>query len=100
MARTQLFVDDERTYLRRLDANPGGFVVNSLRSPSPNYVVLHRASCPSMLRYTMIARQGGFTEHGYAKACATTTTELGGWTAEHGRLGGSLSAICPMCRPV
>jgi hypothetical protein len=41
-----VFLDDDRGYLRWLNANPAGFVVNSDRKPTPGYLRLHRATCP------------------------------------------------------
>lgn len=32
------FVTDERDYLRWLEENPRGYVVNSFRSPTSNYL--------------------------------------------------------------
>jgi hypothetical protein len=39
------FVDDDDGYRQWIRAHPDGFVINTARSPSPAYVMLHRASC-------------------------------------------------------
>jgi hypothetical protein len=39
------FVDDDASYLEWLAEHPAGYVINTGRSPSAAYLVLHRASC-------------------------------------------------------
>ncbi len=42
------FKDDDRGFLRWIAEHPDGFVVNTYRNPSPQYLRLHRASCRSI----------------------------------------------------
>jgi hypothetical protein len=39
------FVDDDAGYLAWLAGHPADFVINTGRSPSAAYLMLHRASC-------------------------------------------------------
>src|ERR1700722_12789244 len=45
MSGMRRFVDDDRGYLDWLDHHPDGFVINTGRTPSAAYLMLHRASC-------------------------------------------------------
>jgi hypothetical protein len=45
MSGMQRFVDDDRGYLDWLDHHPDGFVINTGRTASAAYLVLHRATC-------------------------------------------------------
>lgn len=56
------FEDDDGAYLRWIKEHPEGYVLNVRRTPDPNYVVLHRASCTLITR--KLAREGGYTSRG------------------------------------
>jgi hypothetical protein len=42
------FNDDDQSYLAWIAAHPRGYVLNIRHEPDPKYVVLHRATCPSI----------------------------------------------------
>lgn len=92
------FKRDERGYLEWLDANPHGYVINTTRSMSPSYMVLHRATCPTISQYNQMCREGGFTERDYIKVCALTHEELRDWVRGHGRPDGSFSSEGCYCQ--
>ena len=72
-----LFEDDDTGYLRRISEHPDGYVVNMRRWLDPDYLVLHHAGCPSVIRYpNMRENPGGFTERAYRKLCCTSLSEL------------------------
>ena len=98
MAQEEFSTGDE-SYLRWLARHQDGFVVNTTRSKWPSYMVLHRATCPTISRYTKMARPGGFTERQYIKACALDVAGLRAWVRRNGRLDGSFSSECPVCEP-
>jgi hypothetical protein len=66
MSGMQRFVDDDRGYLDRLDRHPDGFVINTGRTPSAAYLMLHRASCGTNTGTP--ARGNAFTGE-YTKVC-------------------------------
>jgi hypothetical protein len=100
MATACFFVDDETGYFRWLADHPDGYVVNTERGISPNYMVLHRATCPSISQPSSQSTAGGFTERQYAKACADTIDDLRGWVRANGRPDGTFtSEACPHCQP-
>ena len=66
MSSMQRFVDDDRGYLDWLDRHPEGFVINTGRTPSAAYLMLHRASCGTIAGEP--ARGTTFTGE-YAKVC-------------------------------
>ena len=95
-----LFVHDDAGYLRWISEHPNGYVVNSRRWFDPDYLVLHRASCFSINRYTnMHENPGGFTERAYRKLCSTS---LSGLEAHLRRMTGEpdpFSKVCSLCAP-
>lgn len=94
------FESAEIEYLAWVQQNPNSFVVNSRAEFDPAYIVLHRSSCPSVLKYPkMKSNPGGFTERGYVKVCAHTVAEL---TNHFGPMTSSaevFSKFCGMCKP-
>jgi hypothetical protein len=69
------FRNDDLNYLAWTTAHPNGFVLNVRRSPDPNYVVLHRASCKSISNEKQ--KPDAFTGRNYRKICAATVTRVG-----------------------
>jgi hypothetical protein len=88
------FKDDDIAYLRWLNMHPDGYVVNTTRNKSPDYMVLHRASCQSISQYSSIAKPGGFTERGYIKVCADQLNSLKSWVRRSGCPNGTFSSEC------
>ena len=88
------FDGDDAGYLEWLHAHPDGYVANVQRNRSPNYVVLHRATCNSISRPV---KQGGYTERNYVKYCAETEVDAGYAAAICGRKRGSFSNRCSHC---
>ena len=62
----QRFVDDDRGYFDWLDHHPDGFVINTGRTPSAAYLMLHRAGCGTITGEP--ARGTTFTGE-YIKVC-------------------------------
>jgi hypothetical protein len=93
------FNSDDEPYLAWLGAHPAGYVLNTERAHSPEYMVLHRANCPSISVLVPPARPGGFTERDYVKVCADSVADLSAWVRLHGRPSGSFSERCPRCNP-
>ncbi len=89
------FSDDDASYLAWLTAHPNGFVVNVRRSPDPDYVALHRASCKSISSDKR--RPGAYTARGYRKVCGITEAELKLAAKSEGRSDGSFSRRCGLC---
>lgn len=92
------FIGDDEAYLRWLDENPKGFVINTHRSVNPNYMVLHRATC-GMIKSAQGSPPGGYTERGYIKICSSVIEGLQSWVRRHGRPDGSFSSACNACHP-
>ncbi len=66
MSGVERFVDDDPGYLDWLARHPGGFVINTGRTPSAAYLMLHRAACGTIRGRP--ARGTTFTGD-YAKVC-------------------------------
>ncbi len=83
------FMDDDAGFLDWIEANPDGYFVNTERNPKPNYLVLHRSSCPHL--------KGGSDLHwtkDYVKFCSTDSGELEEWAA---RSVGGGPTLCHSC---
>jgi hypothetical protein len=88
------FLDDDAGYLAWLASNPAGFVLNSERTPSARYLVLHRAAC-----HTMRPRDGADTRNwtvAYRKLCAVRPHDLVQWAQAN---AGARPSTCGTCRP-
>jgi hypothetical protein len=85
----QIFKDDDEGFFEWLDANPDGYVINTNRKPTPNYLVLHVPSCPHF--------KGGDHLHwtkDYVKICSDSRDQLEEWAADV--VGGEIT-LCPSC---
>ena len=83
------FVDDDPGYLRWLTHHPAAFVLNTTRTPSAAYLMLHHANCWTITR--LQPRATTFTGD-YSKLCGGQD-EL---EARARRLGGTAKA-CGHC---
>lgn len=91
------FIDDDNNYLRWLMQNPSGFVVNSNKTPSPKYLILHTARCNTI--YTLIKKGGDWKANwtkDYRKSCSSNKAVLEEWAKE--KIKGKLQR-CPRCKP-
>ncbi len=93
----QEFDKSDTTYQRWARSHSGGFVVNTPRSRSPAYMVLHHATCGSIRHYNRMARPGGFTERQYIKVGGDTVAELLRWARQRG--ASNFTARCIRCKP-
>ena len=96
----KIFDGNDSLYITWVNVNPAGFVINTRRKPDPKYMVLHRAICHSITKYTEMAKPGGFTERSYMKVCANNITDLRSWVKRHGRSDESFSKECKLCKPM
>ncbi len=76
MATVRLFKGDEQAYLSWIVEHPDGFVVNTTRSISKNYVCFHRASCYTIKHLIRRTHPEPFTGSGYVKICGFSEDEI------------------------
>ena len=88
------FVNDDEGYLQWLRQNEAGFVVNCGRKPNPGYLMLHRATCGTIMNPTR--GPGNWTTSDYIKICSSDKTELRRWAEKE--VGGQLQP-CQVCKP-
>ena len=62
------FVDDDPAYLGWLANHPSGYVINTGRTPSSAYLMLHRASCRTI---SGVPREGATFTRDYSKVCGS-----------------------------
>jgi hypothetical protein len=60
------FVDDDPGYLNWIATHPEGYVLNTTRSPSSGYLMLHRTSCWTISR---LQRKATTFTGEYSKLC-------------------------------
>ena len=90
----QHFVDNDAGYLDWLNGHQDGFVVNTYRHPSPGYLKLHLATCPTITRMQPFGKT--WTAHEYSKVCANSRIDLDNWARQ--TLRGQLDP-CGICNP-
>jgi len=93
----QVFVGDDRSYLDWLARHPEGWVLNVRMQADPDYVVLHRATCPTISRPSV--RAGAWTERSYRKVCCTNPEDIAAAARAEGRVDGRPSKVCGICHP-
>lgn len=84
------FEDDDAGYERWLTGHPNLFVLNTARNPAPNYLMLHRATCRTIVGTPACGTR--WTSE-YIKFCGEQT-ELEQFAQSH--LGGTASP-CRLC---
>jgi hypothetical protein len=70
------FVDNDAGYLGWLARHHSGFVLNCHREPGPDYLLLHRATCPVI---SARATKGRSRTRDPIKVCATWRRDLEAW---------------------
>ncbi len=93
------FLYDEAGYLTWIAEHRNGFVLHTERLRNPYYMILHRANCYLVSRYSARTRPGGFTERDFMKVCALDVETLRSWVRAHGRPDGTFSSECAACQP-
>ena len=83
--------NNDQKYFAWLESHGDGFVVNTYSKPSASYMVLHRATCYHIQRWTGRTSTCG----SYLKVVTDDVSELHAWAAG---LGGTLTA-CRTCQP-
>lgn len=95
-----VFDDNDEDYFRWLEDHPDSFVVNTARNRLPDYMMLHRGGCPHISKPIHEKSPGGSTERDFIKICAEEIPPLRDWVIQQGRLDGSFSKECPICKPI
>ena len=90
-ATLTLFRDDDTGYRSWIRAWSDGFVLNCERTPGPNYLVLHRATCRSITDLQPGTRT--FTGE-YVKVCSTKRRAVARWAQE--QTGADITP-CQLC---
>ena len=88
------FKDDDRGFLEWKKAHVDGFVLNTTRTPRPDYLMLHRATCPHLTRHDAEVH---WTKN-YIKICSSQVDDLVRWVAD--RVSGRPQLTpCAACKP-
>lgn len=84
------FKNDENSYLRWIEENPNGYIVNSWNPPTKSYLIIHKATCGSISS----TKIGNYTAPDMMKTCSLNLDELEKWAKE--KVGGKLNP-CKKC---
>ena len=95
--RVREFDGDDDGYFDWLAVYPDGYVVNVRRKRSPDYVVLHRATCGSISN--RMVEPGAYTARGYIKFCGETLADVAIVPTLCGRPRASFTKRCGFCKP-
>lgn len=87
----EAFRDDDTGYLEWLAEHPRGFVLNTNRSPRPDYLILHRATCRTIRGKPT---RGGPWTGPYIKVCADDPLDIAAWA---GARVGARPRRCRVC---
>jgi hypothetical protein len=90
----EVFEDDDPGFLGWRDSHPHGYVVNAYRNPTPDYLMLHRTSCPHLHRPVA---EGRWTRD-FVKVCATRSDDLAAWARQAVTDSARLKP-CHWCKP-
>jgi hypothetical protein len=85
------FKDDDAGYQEWLASHPDGYVLNTTRHPTADYLMLHRARCDSIV--TLQAGASRFTGD-YIKVCSTDRQVLRRWAVD--TTNGNVT-FCQLC---
>lgn len=88
-----LFEDDDEGYVAWISKHKFGFVLNSERPPTPNYLKLHRSSCSTVREQI---GEGEYWTRTYLKACSERKSSLIDWAESKTQ---SKPDSCPFCEP-
>ena len=88
------YIDDDQGFLDWKASHPGGFVLNTTRTPRADYLMLHRAICGHLTWRNSNVR---WTKD-YIKICASETDDLVRWAAHHVTAVPRLTP-CSSCKP-
>lgn len=89
-----MFDNADVEYVRWLETHPQGYVLNTSRSPRPDYLILHRASCKSVSRAAEPPVR--WTTGDYIKVCAGNPAEIEHWCRQE---RGASPQPCGQCHP-
>ncbi len=90
----EVFKDDDPGFISWRDSHPNGYVVNAYRNPTPDYLMLHRTSCPHLNRPVA---SGRWTRD-FLKACAVQASDLELWARQTVTSSAHLKP-CYWCKP-
>jgi predicted HNH restriction endonuclease len=90
----QFFIDNDQDYLQWMADNPNGFVLNTGRTETSTYTVLHMSGCTHITEY-----DGPSNTKSRAKACSNDVDELVEWCRQNRPRIGRLRHLCKDCAP-
>jgi hypothetical protein len=86
----------DKEYQQWINDNLVGFVINTNKTPSSKYMILHTNKCLSITELSISATDGAFTKNSYIKVCANSIKDLEKWLSDNDL---TLSKECQKCNP-
>lgn len=91
----KVFQDQEKEYMKWLASHPKGYVVNTTKSRSIKYMVVHTSTCHSISSNP--EKEWKFTGPDYIKICSDDPGSLQRWIKQQG--GSGFTKVCRICNP-
>ena len=93
-----IFENKEKQYQDWLRSNPDGYVLNTTKNISVEYMPLHCSACLKISKYMINMAKDAFTGQQYIKICSTNPEELFKWIRQKG--GKGFTKLCSTCNPL
>ncbi|HYX06132.1 MAG TPA: HNH endonuclease [Bacteroidales bacterium] len=94
-----VFSEKDDPYLKWMDDNPSGYVINTNRNRNTTYVTLHRSGCFTIRDYINGQQKGGYTARNYIKICSNDAQELFEWAQKNRPKVKGFNSYCKKCNP-
>ncbi|MGE5579023.1 MAG: hypothetical protein ACM3WU_03170 [Bacillota bacterium] len=85
------FKDREAQFRAWRRDNPDGYILNTTREPSENYLILHRATC-----WTISGEpaRGSYWTKDFIKVCSNDQRDIDDWVKRRFRAAAKLCCFC------
>jgi hypothetical protein len=94
-----IFDTADAPYLRWMDANPAGYVLNTGRRETSRLAVLHQAGCMHIAVFKGTKKPDPFTTQETIKVCAGDIETLRAWCRDNRPNRPDFSHVCRTCNP-
>lgn len=95
----KVFDNDDLKYFDWITVNPDGYVLNTRRTSTLNFTVLHKGSCHH-IKTTTNMPEGAYTTRDYIKVCSNEVQEIKKWLEENRKNFSGRFRICKTCSPL
>ncbi len=95
----KIFNNGDEPFLKWMDNNPNGYVLNTNRTENSTYTFLHQSKCPHLSGLVEGQGPDGYTTRDYIKVCSEDFFALEDWCVNNRTNFKSFSGYCKTCKP-